>query len=370
MSQPDADNDDKPYDATPRKLDEARKRGELPRSADLTATAGMAGFAALALLPAGGVAGDLAMLGRALLERAEALGAAFLDGGSALAGATLGALGRALAPAAVIPAALVVGLLVAIRGLVLAPEKLQPKLARLSVMQNARQKFGRTGLFEFAKSTVKLTVYGAILWLHLAARLPDLMIAIGHSPGQVTALMLRLMVEFLVLVVLAMALIGTGDYLFQHFDHLRRQRMSHRELREELKSAEGDPHLKQVRRSRAEAIATNQMLAAVPKASVVIVNPTHYAVALRWAPGDGGAPVCLAKGVDEVALRIRKRALEAGVPIHVDPPTARALHAAVRIGDEVRPEHYAPVAAAIRFAEAMRHKARQRGRGATRGADR
>lgn len=367
MSQPDEDNDDKPYDATPRKLDEARKRGELPRSADLTATAGMAGFVVLALLPGGGVATDLAVLSRALLDRAEALGPAFLEGGTALAGATLAALGWALAPSGVIPAALVLGLLIAIRGLVIAPEKLEPKLSRLSVVQNARQKFGRSGLFEFAKSTVKLVVYCAILWFYLAARLPDLMIAISLDPGQVTALMLRLMVEFLVLVVVVMGLIGAVDYLFQRYDHLRQHRMSHRELMEELKTSEGDPHLKQARRSRAEAIATNQMLADVPKASVVIVNPTHYAVALRWAPGDGGAPVCVAKGVDEVALRIRERAAEAGVPIHSDPPTARALHAAVRIGEEVRPEHYAPVAAAIRFAEAMRLRARRRGGGGSAG---
>lgn len=367
MSQPDEDNDDKPYEATPRKLDEARKRGELPRSADLTATAGMAGFVVLALLPGGGVATDLAVLSRALLDRAEALGAAFLEGGTALAGATLAALGWALAPAGLIPAAVVLGLLVAIRGLVLAPEKLEPKLSRLSLVQNAKQKFGRSGLFEFAKSTVKLVVYCAILWFYLAARLPDLMIAISLDPGQVTALMLRLMVEFLVLVVVVMGLIGAVDYLFQRYDHLRRQRMSHRELMDELKTSEGDPHLKQARRSRAEAIATNQMLADVPKASVVIVNPTHYAVALRWAPGAGGAPVCVAKGVDEVALRIRERAAEAGVPIHSDPPTARALHAAVRIGEEVRPEHYAPVAAAIRFAEAMRQRARRRGIGGSAG---
>lgn len=359
MSESDEDdNDDKPYEATPRKLDEARKRGELPRSADLTATAGMAGFAVLALLPGQGGLGTLAELSRALLDRAEALGAAFLGGGTALGGATLAALGLALAPAALVPAVLALGLLVAMRGLVVAPEKLEPKLAKLSILQNAQQKFGRTGLFEFAKSAVKLVVYCLVLWLYLAARLPEMLVAIGHGPGQVTGLMLRLMVEFLVLIVLVMGLIGVADYLFQRYDHLRRQRMSHRELMEELKTSEGDPHLKQARRSRAEAIATNRMLADVPKASVVIVNPTHYAVALRWAPGDGGAPVCVAKGVDEVALRIRERAQAAGVPIHSDPPTARALHAAVRIGEEVRPEHYAPVAAAIRFAEAMRQRAR------------
>jgi flagellar biosynthetic protein FlhB len=102
------------------------------------------------------------------------------------------------------------------------------------------------------------------------------------------------------------------------------------------------------------------MLDDVPKADVVIVNPTHYAVALKWRRGDRGAPVCLAKGVDEIAARIRERAAGAGVPLHADPPTARALFATVEIGREITPEHYRAVAAAIRFSEAMRARARER----------
>jgi flagellar biosynthetic protein FlhB len=102
------------------------------------------------------------------------------------------------------------------------------------------------------------------------------------------------------------------------------------------------------------------MLADVPKADVVIVNPTHYAVALRWDRESRRAPVCVAKGVDEVAARIREAAAMAGVPVRSDPPTARALHASVEIGREILPEHYAPVAAAIRFAEKMRRRARER----------
>jgi flagellar biosynthetic protein FlhB len=136
--------------------------------------------------------------------------------------------------------------------------------------------------------------------------------------------------------------------------------MSRKELMDETKDSEGDPVMKQQRRQRAYDIATNRMMADVPKADVVIVNPRHYAVALRWDRTAGGAPVCVAKGVDEVALRIRTVAMEAGVPIRQDPPTARALHASVEIGAEIRPEHYRPVAAAIRFAEAVRKRARRK----------
>ena len=136
--------------------------------------------------------------------------------------------------------------------------------------------------------------------------------------------------------------------------------MTHKELRDEQKQAEGDPYMKQERQARGRSIATNRMLDSVPDADVVIVNPTHYAVALQWDRSRPEAPRCVAKGVDQIAWRIRERAEEAGVPIHADAPTARALHAAVDLGEEIAPEHYAPVAAAIRFAEAMRQKARKR----------
>jgi flagellar biosynthesis protein FlhB len=110
----------------------------------------------------------------------------------------------------------------------------------------------------------------------------------------------------------------------------------------------------------AQEVATNRMLTDVASANVVVVNPTHYAVALKWDRTKDGAPICVAKGVDEVARKIRERAAEHGVPIHSDPPTARAIHAAVEIGQEIQVEHYRAVAAAIRFAELMRRKAKQK----------
>jgi len=116
--------------------------------------------------------------------------------------------------------------------------------------------------------------------------------------------------------------------------------------------------MKQSRRERGQEIARNRMMMDVPDADVVIVNPTHYAVALKWDRKTGGAPVCVAKGTDEIALKIREVATMSGVPIRSDPPTARAVHATVEIGDEILHEHYAAVAAAIHFADAMRKKAR------------
>ena len=135
--------------------------------------------------------------------------------------------------------------------------------------------------------------------------------------------------------------------------------MSHKEMRDEVKESEGDPHLKQARRARAQEVAMTQMMADVPFADVIIVNPTHFAVALKWEGTKASAPKCVAKGTDEVAMRIRAVAKESNVAIHSDPPTARLLFAAVEVGQEIRPEHYAAVAVAIRFADTLKQGKRK-----------
>ena len=354
------DGTDRPHEATARKLDEARRKGDIPRSSDLTAAAAMLGFLTMALLPGGWAPPRLGALGSGLLERAETLGPQLLSGGSSLGGTILAQVGAAMAPLAVIPGALALAVLVALRGLIFAPSKLAPKLSRLSPISNAKQKFGLTGLMEFAKSLVKLVIYITVLWLFLAARLDRILATATQNPRQVTLELLHLLVEFLAIIAVIMGALAVLDRLWQVFDHARRQRMSHQELREDHKHSEGDPQVKQQRRQKAMAIATNRMLADVPTAAVVIVNPTHYAVALRWSPATPGAPVCVAKGSDEVAARIRERAQAAGVPIHSDPPTARALFSTTRIGHEIDPEQYRAVAAAIRFAEDMRRRAKAR----------
>jgi flagellar biosynthetic protein FlhB len=169
----------------------------------------------------------------------------------------------------------------------------------------------------------------------------------------------RLTIEFLALIAVLAGTIGALDYFWQRAEHRRQHRMSHKELRDEAKEAEGDPWLKQERRSRAEAIAANRMMSEVPHADVVIVNPTHVAVALRWSRAPGAAPAVIASGKDEIARRIREIAEAHGVPIYSDPATARALVAEVALEQEIPPEHYRAVAAAIRFAEAMRRRARR-----------
>lgn len=354
-------DEEKPHDPTPKKLSDARKKGEIARSADLNTAAGYIGFtlAAAALGSA-----SLTQFGTGamwMLQHADTIAPRLFDGSGTVVG---GGLMRDVLASVVawfaIPALAVLLTILAQGSFIVAPEKLEPKLSRLSPISNAKNKFGRAGLFEFAKSALKLSLYAVLLAIYVARSLPDILATMQFSPGMAFAQMMRAGFEFLLVVTVIAVCIGAGDYLWQYFEHIRKNRMSLQELKDEVKGAEGDPHIKQQRRQRGMQIASNRMLADVPEADVVIVNPTHYAVALKWDRNAPGAPVCVAKGVDEIAARIRERAAEAAVPLHSDPPTARALHATVEIGQEVPPEHYRAVAAAIRFAEAMRMRAGKR----------
>jgi flagellar biosynthesis protein FlhB len=353
---------EKVFDPTPQRLEQARRKGDVPRSNDVSAAAAYLGL--LAAVLAGG-AWAVERAGGALtvfLAQPDRLTGMILGpGGQRLSGAIVGEVVAGLAPLLLAPAGLVLAGLVAQRALVFSGEKLAPKLSRVSVLKNARQKFGPTGLVEFAKAVVKLAAISTALFVYLSGDLDRMIGAVRAEPAMVGGMMVD-SVRVLLAITCAIAVtIAAVDVAWQRFDHARRLRMSFQELREESKEHEGDPHMKAQRRRRAEEIATNRMLIDVPKADVVIVNPVHVAVALRWARTRGTAPTCVAKGEGEVARRVRDAAAEAGVPIHRDPPTARALHATVELGREIHPEHYRAVAVAIRFADKMRKAARERG---------
>ena len=355
------DESEKSFEPTPEKLRKAREKGEVARSTDLSVAAAYAGLL-LAALGAGSY--SMKTTGSALvamIDRSESMAELVFGGApsAALAG-PIRTVSVAILPWFAIPAALVLVSIVAQRALVFAPSKLQPKMSRISIIANAKNKFGRNGWFEFGKSFAKLLLYSICLGFFLQSKLPDIIGSVaGHGRG-VAAMIGRTCVEFLILALLIATAIGAVDAIWQHFEYLRKHRMSRKEIMDESKDAEGDPHMKQQRRARGQEIANSKMIAEVPTADVIIVNPTHFAVALRWSRAKGSAPVCVAKGVDEIAGTIRRIGQEAGVPIHSGPPTARAIHASVEVGDEISEELYAPVAAAIRFAEDMRVRAKGR----------
>lgn len=361
MSGADDDSSDKSFDATPQKLKKAREKGEIARSTDLSVAASYLGLL-LAISTVGLT--SIQSLGAVLmgfLDRPEEIWDLLLDGSSQrdLSRLIFGTM-LAFLPWFVVPAASVLLVVLAQRAFVVTPSKLNPKLSRISLLSNAKNKFGRSGLFEFSKSFAKLVLYSTCLAFFLRAHLPEMMVAARSEPAQIVGLMGGLSKDFLFLVVVIALALGTIDALWQHQEHQRKNRMSRKEVMDENKDSEGDPHTKQKRRQMGQEIALSQMMADVPGADVVIVNPTHFAVALTWSRQPGAAPTCVAKGIDEIAGTIRKVASESGVPIHSDPPTARALYATVAIGQEVEEQHYGPVAAAIRFAEEIRQRAKQR----------
>lgn len=354
------DDDDKQHEASQQKLDQARKDGDIARSTDLQTAVTTGGFL-LALFSFGTWSvTEAGSAGMTMLDQSDSLSRLVASGsGGAVWGLAWGVAAPPIALLLMSPI-LVIGLLVASRGLVFAPKKLAPQMSRISPLSVAKQKFGIEGFVEFGKSTAKMILVSVILYFVVTDRLEDILASLYLSPGLAASLMAWLVLKFLFILFLIQLALGGADFVWQIYHHRQKLRMSRKEMMDEFKESEGDPHLKAARRQRAQEVATNRMLTDVASADVVVVNPTHYAVALKWDRKKGGAPLCVAKGVDEVARKIRERAAEHGVPIHSDPPTARAIHATVEIGQEIRLEHYRAIAAAIRFADAMRRKARRR----------
>ena len=338
------DDATKSHEPSRRKLENARRKGEVPRSQDISTAASYAGMVLAAAAVGAESLGMAASQMRTLIGQADRLVSRTV---------------LAVSPFFILPALLAVAVLIVQKAFVFAPKKLEPKLSRISPLSNAKNKFGRNGLFEFAKSSLKLVIFSCLLGLFILRQLPVISASLQTGPKPVTLLFLDLGTRLLLFVLVIALSIGAIDYLWQWQEHLRKNRMSDRELRDEHKETEGDPHLKSERRARGQDIAMRRMIEAVPKADVVITNPTHFAVALEWQRTPGSAPVCIAKGQDAMAAKIREVAQANAVPLHRDPPTARALFAMTDIGEEIPAHHYREVAAAIRFADGMRARVRK-----------
>jgi flagellar biosynthesis protein FlhB len=360
MSQTDDESPaDKEHEPTQKRLEDARRKGDIAKSTELLAAASYTGLLLAGLLGAQAVE-TAALSGQRLIGQAPEIAHLAVQNARPVVGAILQSAVVPFTLFLAVPAAAVVLALVAQQAIVFAPDKLAPKLDRISPLATAKKKFGPEGLFEFGKSFCKLLIVAVTLGWLLVGRSDDILSTAMLDPRQGLLVLIVLMGQFLAIVIIITAAIGAVDLFWQRHALHQRNRMSRKDMMDEMKDSEGDPHTKAQRRQRGQEIAMNQMLADVAKANVVIVNPTHYAVALSWTRGGRSAPVVVAKGVDDIARRIREAAAEHGVPLHSDPATARSLYATVEIGKPVRGDHYRAVAAAIRFAEAMRTRARKR----------
>ncbi len=333
---------------TPKRLREAREKGQIARSQEVSHWFMILAFAVILGFFAHGLAGGIGEILLPFLARPHAIPVGEREVGRLLSDTVGGIALVFLVPVAIaVLAALLAG--VVQTGAVLSLEPIKPKLSKISLVSGFKRLFSTRALAEFAKGVVKILIVAlavlAVIYPErvLIPRVPSMtMVAFLDT---VQALGLRVLLAVLAV----MTVIAALDYLYQHHKHMKQLRMSRQELRDEYKQTEGDPMIKaRLRQIRTER-ARQRMMAAVPEADVVITNPSHVAVALAYRPDEMTAPRLIAKGVDSLALRIRALAEELKIPVVENPPLARALHAGVDLEKEIPVEHYKAVAEVIGY---------------------
>ncbi len=351
------DKSEKTEPPSQRKLDKAREKGDVPKSQEIPAwfilAAGLGVLAAFGPAIGGGLLRELSVF----LSKPHEMS---LDSTGALE-LTAGAIVRVVLVMSLafgaITAAAVAGHFVQ-HGLLFTTSKIEPKLSKLSPVEGVKRILGPQGWVNFVKGLGKMVLVAAAITIVLWPRQSLLAGLPAVHLGQILVLFREIAIQLLLAALAVFAFIALADYLFQRQQFYDRNKMSRREIRDEYKETEGDPmvraRLRQIRQERAR----KRMMAAVPDAAVVITNPTHYAIALKYEQGVTPVPVCVAKGVEAVALKIREIAEEHGVPIVEDPPLARALHASVDLDEVIPPEHFAAVAKVIGYVLTLKAKRR------------
>jgi flagellar biosynthetic protein FlhB len=345
--------------ATPKRLEEARKKGQVPRSGELSIAAVCIAAAAAIYSLGGMAAGNFADLMRDSLSLSPAavmsegvIWPALTAAGARALWIILPVLGATFVAALAAP--------IVIGGWNFSGQALVPQFSRLNPVAGFGRMWSSRGLVELGKGLAKVGVIGVIAWVLLKGLTPQLMgltseplrQAIGHSA--------ELAGYSLLVLACGLAVIAAVDVPFQLWQHARDLRMTRQEVREEYKESEGSPETRGRIREAQRALARGRMLHDVPKADVIVTNPTHYAVALRYDENKNRAPIVVAKGTELLALKIREIATESGVPIVEAPPLARALYKSVELGREVPAALYVTVAQVLTYVYQLR-AARERG---------
>jgi len=342
------DDASKTEEPTAKRMDDARKRGQVAMSREvnswcvlLAATLTLAAFAST-------LAAQTKTLLLTFLSEPHQLR---IELGTIRDLAAELCLAVAIAIGPVVGAILAAGIAAGILqiGWLYAPEAIAPQFSKISPLQGMKRLFSGASLVEFAKGLLKMAVVGWACWLVAAPEFDRLPLFILREPAASMAVLSAMTLKMLIAAVSVMTLIAGADLAYQRIRLRNELRMSRTEIRDEYKEQEGDPMVKAKLRQIRQERSRRRMMQAVPKADVVITNPTHYAVALRYDRDTMEAPVVVAKGLDRLALKIREVADANRVPIVENPPLARALHATVDLDDPVPPEHYKAVAEVIGF---------------------
>jgi len=341
------DTDDKTEDPTQKRLDEALERGDVAKSQEVNTWFIIAGGTLILSTFSGSVGSGILTPMRALIANAGQLrtdGTALLALGNTLSYAVLGAIG---VPLLMLALAAIAGNMIQHR-LVWSSESLKPKFSKVSPGAGLKRIFGKQAVANFAKGLFKLIALGAVMMAVLWPERHRLESFLMFDPSAILGIVINLTLQLMGAVVAMLAAVAIADYFFQHRQWYQRQRMSLQEIKDEFKQSEGDPHIKGKIRQLRQQRMKKRMMAAVPNASVIITNPTHYSVALSYDRGMP-APVCVAKGADNIALKIREIAKKHDIPIVENVPLARALYATVDIDEEIPVEHYQAVAEIIGY---------------------
>ena len=346
-----SDPESKTEEATPRKLEEARKKGDVAKSPDVAAAMSLAGATAVLLIGGGYFSRQMAEDMLPFLAEPHAM----IGGLQAGAGVEIGM--RAVWAVTPFLAALMLAVIVggvggnlAQSGFLFTAEKIKPKWSAVSPLSGFKRIFGPDGIVQFIKTFLKLVAIGAVCWWVLKPHTRELENLAAMSPAMILPFARDLAGSLMISALIFLAFTAGADFIWQKFRFAKRMRMTKEETKEDYKQTEGDPHVKGKLRQIRMQRSRQRMMQAVPSATVVITNPTHYSVALRYEPDQGdAAPICVAKGVDAVAFRIREMAKENGVPVVENVPLARALYATVEVDEVIPREHFEAAAKVIGF---------------------
>lgn len=354
MSDEAPDEESKTEDPSSKKLEDARKKGDVAKSQEVTTWFMLAGSAAVFAMLAPTTSISLMQNLKIFMANADQ----FDIGGAGLNGVMWGLFNSiiliALVPLVVLAACGLVANLIQHQPLI-STDPITPKLSKVSPLAGFKRLFSGEALVNFAKGLVKIGVVGAVMFFVLWPEQDRLETMMTADPGVILAEFQELGLKLFWAVLAVVTLIAMADFLYQRNKWWKRQKMTLQEVRDEYKQMEGDPKIKgRIRQIRNER-SRKRMMASVPDATVIITNPTHYAVALKYER-DMAAPKCLAKGMDAVALKIRELAKEHDIPIVENPPLARALYASVDIDETIPGEHFKAVAQVIGYV--MRLKAK------------
>ncbi|MGJ4898746.1 flagellar biosynthesis protein FlhB [Bradyrhizobium oligotrophicum] len=347
-----ADSEDKTEDPTQKRLDQALERGDVVKSQELNTWFVIASATLVMSTFSGSIGTAVLVPMRNLIANSWMIhtdGAGLLALARSLSFAVIAAIG---VPILMVMLAAIAGNMMQHR-LVWSGEPMKPSLSKISPLAGAKRLFGKQAAANFAKGLFKLVLLGTVMVMILWPERLRLESLLHMDVSELLGVTISLTTHLMGSVVALLALVAIGDYLFQYRQWYERQKMSVQEMKEEFKQSEGDPHVKgRIRQIRQQRMK-KRMMAAVPKASVIITNPTHYSVALSYERGMS-APVCVAKGVDNIAFKIREVAKAHDIPIVENVPLARALYATVEIDEEIPVEHYHAVAEIIGYVMGLR----------------